>query len=994
MPQIRICSQYTNDVVYSFDLIHGVNAKNSDEAHWMPSKILDITTGSSRFSCAGTTARTRRCRSGMHKDRKVPAREDPKVLAHKLLVSMSQRSPREALDDLPQLARLCLCPGHQKQADSVVDRWTAVIESHASILDREDSRQNRWLFGHRGNNSSASPQLTYAEIITELDALPIRQEILRSMLQDTHISKDRSARTSSFQNTAYLVNQTQLSESEFSKHRQDFHEADSDFDQSFDDDDYLINPESHYEKLGKLEKMVVESSEFYQSNGAYEPSICHIKREDDLFTSVHCKLEVWKCLDKILPLSRTTSMLQSTTDNPICVGLSLGKSYLILCHILDILENLRQKGFCGNFFTILIQREPGNIAEMVQIEREAIVDFHEGIANAIVRILKVGRSLAVHVVSSALLGVIMPACERLMKSLGISLERSLPLYDILVLCRILTLLLDIGLVSYMGSHGSRFDIEYMAQDQSAFLMASDSESTDIGFRFALKTLACLDEFLNNQKVWTCQPLWAEPEVSEAVNRPLSILTSIEAFADTWGPIWEVSAGEDYPNHIRQLNVSTGFICRAEDEMKCPVEDAVPCHWFKSSALIPLPLSQNHDNTLIRRSQKLLISGLRSWALGINDACSYKLDDLERHYGLQMAPLGTVASSWAFDERQVGFSAAQYVGITVLGTQKKLPCTTQKQAIWNKWTNQPTRANPRLLNSYLGVEISHCTGNARRVKLRDIFTMKPIQALIDRQFPDLLSMEFGMSLQAAFESDRDSAIEDVWVTYHKFREQIAELVCCVFEILGKTGSSAGRFNAAFLNQNRELSMPVDLHLNSWAGFLKDSHLTAVYAIVNGNCLDSGELGYFVATCDSAASKPLSFTVLETQISIPHAGSSRDKIWLDQRGCLQRDSRMGADERIQVLTWDLGKVSELRGKLGRLLGSKQSQSVSREVQDRDELGGQHVSVLVRSTTPSFGGLSVRRTTPAKRVIEQEVKPLPDSLPIRTTIDKSELVVIRVL
>jgi hypothetical protein len=115
----------------------------------------------------------------------------------------------------------------------------------------------------------------------------------------------------------------------------------------------------------------------------------------------------------------------------------------------------------------------------------------------------------------------------------------------------------------------------------------------------------------------------------------------------------------------------------------------------------------------------------------------------------MFPLGTVASSWAFDERQVGFSASQYVGITVLGTQKKLPCTTQKQAIWNKWTNQPTRANPRMLNSYLGVEISHCTGNARRVKLRDIFTMKPIQALIDRQFPDLLSLEFGMSLQAAF-----------------------------------------------------------------------------------------------------------------------------------------------------------------------------------------------------------------------------------------------------
>ncbi|PVH70398.1 hypothetical protein DL98DRAFT_521650 [Cadophora sp. DSE1049] len=806
--------------------------------------------------------------------------------------------------------------------------------------------------------------------------------MLKSMLRETSTSKDRSMQTSHPKRTAHLINHTQLNESQYSRYRQGFHGADSDFDQGFDDDDYLINPESHYMKLQKLEQMVVESSEFYHSLGEYKSTICEFALEDDFFASVHCKSEVWESLDKFLHFSRVTSMSQSTKDNPICVGLSLGKSYLILCHILDIIENLRQKGFCDNSFTILIQREPGDIAELVQVERGAIVDFYEGIANAIVKILKVGRPLADHVTSSALLEVVMPACERLMESLGISLGRSLPLYDILVLCRILTLLLDIGLVSYMGSHGSRFDIEHMGQDQSTFLVAGDSESTVIGFRFSLKSLACLDEFLNYQKVWTCQPLWAEPKVSESMNRPLSILTSIEAFADTWGPIWEVSAGEYYPNHIRQLNVSTGLICRAEDEMKCPVKDAASCHWFKSSGLVPLPLSLEHDTTLIPRSHKLLISGLPSRALGINNACSYKLDDLERHYGLQMVPLGTVASSWAFDERQVGLSASQYVGVTVMGTQKKLPCTTLKQAIWNKWTNQPTRVNPRILNSYLGVEISHCTGNARRVKLRDILTMKPIQALIDRQYPDLLSLEFGTSLQAAFDSDDDNAIEVVWRTYYKFREKMAELVSCVLEILEKTGSSAGQFNAAFLNQNRELSMPVDLHLNSWAGFLEDSNLTAVYAIVNGSCLDGGELGHCVATCDFAAPKPMGFTVLETQISIPHAGSSRDRIRLNQRGCLQRESR--PDESVQVVTWDLGKVLEFRGKFGRYLGLKQSQNVAREVQYRDELGGQHVSVLVKSTMLSFGGLSARRTMLAKTVFGQE--PLPDSLPIRTKIDNT--------
>lgn len=60
-----------------------------------------------------------------------------------------------------------------------------------------------------------------------------------------------------------------------------------------------------------------------------------------------------------------------------------------------------------------------------------------------------------------------------MESLGIAFAKQLSLREILLLCRILTLILDIGLVLYIGSHGSRFDLEYLDYDHSEFLVASD-----------------------------------------------------------------------------------------------------------------------------------------------------------------------------------------------------------------------------------------------------------------------------------------------------------------------------------------------------------------------------------------------------------------------------------------------------------------------------------------------------------------------------------------
>jgi hypothetical protein len=173
---------------------------------WSPSAVLDIITAGNDISCAGITQKGLPCRWDLG--------GDPKQQARNLLISMSQRSPREALGDLPQLARLCLCQkNHQQQAARVVAKWKALIEPYASSLEREGAPKPHRR-GVHGPDSRGS--ISVDEIIAELDALSIRQEELRSMLQDAHLSKDGSARTTPSQNRAHLVNQTPPSESDSS----------------------------------------------------------------------------------------------------------------------------------------------------------------------------------------------------------------------------------------------------------------------------------------------------------------------------------------------------------------------------------------------------------------------------------------------------------------------------------------------------------------------------------------------------------------------------------------------------------------------------------------------------------------------------------------------------------------------------------------------------------------------------------------------------------
>ncbi|KAK0101072.1 hypothetical protein ONS96_006300 [Cadophora gregata f. sp. sojae] len=742
----------------------------------------------------------------------------------------------------------------------------------------------------------------------------------------------------------------------------------------FDDDECLLSPETYYEKLDSREMTVMESSEYFKTAGRFNNDA--IKSADGMYASSHCSLEVWRCLDRYF--ARKASF--DPTASPDTV-LSLGKSYMVLCNILNMLEDLDI-----DLVTVLIFRSTG-IAEMVEVPRDLVADLHDAIGDTILGIMfRDGQPKSHRLTVTTLVDTLLPALQIFMAKLCIENPALLQSCNLLHLCRTLVLFLDLGLVLYMGSHGTGFDLDYLGEEQREIVVdLGDS----VGFKCSLQRLACLDEFVGSQEVWTFQLLWNVERDSFAA--PLSILTTFRALAETWGPIWLVSAGNDHSDYYKQINIGTGRIVRVTQDAPCPIEGAVSCHWLPGSPLPRYCIVELQESALIPKTQKLLIGANFLPALGINPKCTYSLYDLERDYGLCMSPLGTMAGSWAYDERQVGFTASQYIGISVMGTQKKVPCITQKRSVWNTWTNQPSRANPHVLNLYLGVEISHCTGNARRVKLRDVIAMKQVQSLLERQFPDWKEKDFGLDLRSALLSSSDHAIVDVWLKHHKSRTHMAELVCCVLELLDKTGMSASGFGAALLNGQRELSMPVQTRLNRWVAFLEDSHLTAVYAIVNDACLIHKEYDPTtdcIALCNSEnpiSGTPKGFTVLQTQLTVPHATITKEKLVLNQRGLLQRISR--THDGVHMATWESSKTREFGSRLGHLLRSKQPSALSRELQDAEELGGEHVQILVKSTTPSHGGLPEKRNTKCQEPVQLQNRDSSQPIRIGSSMDDNE-------
>jgi hypothetical protein len=574
----------------------------------------------------------------------------------------------------------------------------------------------------------------------------------------------------------------------------------------------VIDPVAYYARLSYLESDVIVASEFCRSKGRYRDAL------DDKIQTI--RLEFRDTRMSVIP-----DWMRAILDNRPSIILpdsllghrrlfqetlaSLWKSYLILCQVLTSFDTLIKAQFCTSYYSILLQQADKSIAEIVRIPRDLLENIKTGIEAFTVEI-RTG-DIEPELIHTYLRERVEVPCSQLLEVLHLSTSDSpKTTSSILALCRTTTLMADLGLVSYVGSHATRFDREYLHTDISTVIL-DRREAYSMRFECRLQSLACLDGFLDRDKVWVFR--CSNAKSTEVIDRgdldtTLSILTHIEEFADIWGPVWSIQADQESSRFIKQHNVSKGVICRV-DENETQKGKPVKCHWydwdsFQKRRSKPLLSSLK---PLHLRMDDLLLIGTR---FRENTSCKYTLDQYERAYGLDMGILGTEAARWepGLDSRSASIGFSKIIGVTVSGSQKMHPMTTHKQQILAEWTTEPQDANPGISNQCLAVEISHCTGNARRVRLKDLFLMPTIRQLLDLRSPKWSETVWGLAFLEALKSNDPEAAFAVWTRHYTYRNEMAALVCRVLKTLNKTGKTEQGLVAAFLN-NRQQS-PTIVH----------------------------------------------------------------------------------------------------------------------------------------------------------------------------------------
>lgn len=714
----------------------------------------------------------------------------------------------------------------------------------------------------------------------------------------------------------------------------------------YDADTHIVDPQAHYTMMDEIERSIVTLSEYYRCGGTYRT--WSPRKADDL------RYPTWNPMisPRILEIVGEFTSDDAVTSRP-CVA-SLCDIYTVLLGVIKGIRNLDRH---QRFFSVLFERAEDTVAEFIRIDVNALTTFKHTI------------EVAIDVAYALEPADPIEAAEGMAECLTGAVEDMLAIFhcsqlihvvnnnhQILDLGRMLVYMLDLGLVCYAGSHASRFDVIYLDQDTDAVSLALDS---GLSFHCSRRPLACLGGFLDSKSVWVFRIGGDSSNTTTVTSKSkLSILTDIGTLADVWGPVWAEGVDGGEKEQVKKYHVSKGCIRRVRGGTSTEFPGAIQCHWYswpqdymrRFSSLIT-----RADTFTMNLNDKLLIGT----DLRVNRSCEYTLPEYEMNYGHMMRTLGPGPSTWRLDGATVAvqLSAPRVVSFQIQGNVKKVPETTVKQFILDKWRFQPERANPGIFNSFFGVEISHCTGNARRVPFKDIFLMDSVQDFLERQIPGWKYTNWGVDFVKALQTQSNEAIFAFWTKHVLNRAQVGQIVRSVLDVLDSTGKSESGLRAAFLHQNSEVGIDLPDTGNEWSHLLKDSYLTATYAIINNTCLEYRRPDHTTCICNDETR----FTVLQTQLGLRRGEELRERVKVEPNP--QTYKRVDNDRIIRGVPYFLTPEISLK----RTLLGNYRLAIAKELSDQSGLPLENlVKVAVRASGKSYGGMEIPRDRTLTKVL----------------------------
>jgi hypothetical protein len=624
-----------------------------------------------------------------------------------------------------------------------------------------------------------------------------------------------------------------------------------------DSDRRLLNPKQYFSELEELESSVAANSGLFlmaqekrqaypKSSGRMNPSPFNLK----VTFESHCSAGMTSGLksydDAVMNFCR--SRISSATSQN---DLKFWAFHLLECRNLMLatvsnIERLKMADFCTTSVNALgLDPQRRNVARLVPIRLSAVYELHQTFEDLL-------ESLTTNQAPSSLpqakLDTITEKCGEILEDLG--LPRSIRPTS---LWRQAVLVLDLAVVSYCGAHIERFDHRFLGESLDlAKITAAWTEVVDgsEGIMLRRRSLRCLNGFLRGEQVWVFQPQNIWQDASD-----LWLSATIEEFGDIWGPVWAIKTSEDATEAIK-YNTGNGSIVPWQREKDTPLAtDETYCHWASEFVRVP-PSSQTFTPGL-----KLLIGGnhaiveQKTSQLKENQVCQNRTNNVIQRLKAtnHLTYLGTRSEKRYLAEEQVTAGVGAYgVAITSGRVYKKRRGITLKEAICEAWKNGGGKRNPAILEHWLGVEFSFCTGNARRCRLKTLFNSSSVRRWLDSCKDHAEPFPCEKAFYEALDSPHPWAFRELYTQHREWRRDLGKLVHWCLEGLreSRVDSEEGTLYALWVPRwdkrtqettgpDSDSAMPflvkVRQGTHSWTPFLEDTETSCSFSILSGKCL---------------------------------------------------------------------------------------------------------------------------------------------------------------
>ena len=509
-----------------------------------------------------------------------------------------------------------------------------------------------------------------------------------------------------------------------------------------------------------------------------------------------------------LGLSHTTSIIQ---DCLLRVDAALER-------LVDIVSWLQQNGLCCNSFTILKLSAKIGRVELIQvpfslisllIDKVSCLRSSEKDRETIDSALKVAHGV-LDLVYGMERDYITPFH---FGTLDLESAERATVHN----CALATQSLCLGLLSYSVAHAGPIKPFFLSRAlKRVQLLGSKTRVPNKPcLSVDLVELTCFGQMIGNAVVaFTCTK-------TPAYTRKYDLLASPEDLVDTWGPGRFVKGlSSTKVERLYAIEIGGGVI-------RPTAEDAARFHWEKGI------LDYGDLSTPFDSRTKIIIAATR-----LNESCPLDQSRSWSVCNLFMENLGTGPDYWRLAEIQAGSQAGQYVMLQFNGKWVKQDGITLKDRQLNA---APETIYLPFLESLLGLQVSLCTGVARRVPIREMLA-DVMKAYVEKRLPVPTLWNDLLNTHKIVDTFQGPHME-TW--FQKLSTELQTLVVrivrYILSILGDTGYNEQRGELVIACPFPEdpfccFRIPCEKYQQLWTRALADSETCATFAYITPKCWD--------------------------------------------------------------------------------------------------------------------------------------------------------------